>query len=92
MAVIDFLLTATQNIANAQKEIDRLEAEASAADSKTADRATDTARKPAMESQGVNGTTSAGAERVQEQDAVSDAAEDLKKAKIEDETAPEGSG
>ena len=77
-----------QNIANAQKEIDRLEVEANAAEAKTG--ATDNARKPAMENQGVNGSTSAGAELAQEKDADADVAEEMKKAKIEDEDAPEG--
>lgn len=70
-----------------------MEAEANAADSKSADRTTDSARKPAVDNQGVNGNaTSAGAELNQEKDAAADATEELKKAKIEDETAPEGSG
>ena len=44
-----------------------------------------------MENQGVNGNANAGAELAQEKDGAADAAEELKKAKIEDETAPEGS-
>ena len=67
-----------------------MEAEANAVESKSGDRSADAARKPAIENQGVNGP-SAGAERAQEQEAAADAAEELKKAKIEDETAPEGS-
>ncbi|KAK5168953.1 multicopy suppressor of BFA (Brefeldin A) [Saxophila tyrrhenica] len=78
-----------ENIAAAQKEIDRLEAEAQAADSK-AGGATETARTPATEKQGVNGSASAGAQQEQENDGVADATEDLEKAKIEDEKAPEG--
>lgn len=81
-----------QNIANAQKEIERLEAEANAAEAKASDRTTDAARKPAVDNQGVNGGTSAGAELDQEKAADADVAEELEKAKIEDETAPEGSG
>lgn len=72
----------------AQAEIEKLEAEASAADAKNG--ATEAARKPATEKQQVNGTASAGAEREQEADAVADVAEDMKKAKVEDATAPEG--
>lgn len=82
------LLTCIQNTSNAQKEIDRLEAEATAADAKQG--ATDHARKPAQENAGVNGNANAGAELAQEVDGADDAADDLKKAKIEDENAPEG--
>ncbi|KAI7338535.1 hypothetical protein KC315_g1720 [Hortaea werneckii] len=77
-----------ENTAKAQAEIDKLESEANAADSKSG--ATETARKPAAEKEQVNGTASAGAEREQEADAAADVAEDMKKAKIEDQTAPEG--
>ncbi|PVH96361.1 hypothetical protein DM02DRAFT_121069 [Periconia macrospinosa] len=67
-----------ENIAKAQKEIDRLEAEET-------DGATDTARKPSQKNQAVNGgAVSAGAELEQEKDAEADVAEELKKAKIED--------
>lgn len=76
-----------QNIAKAQKEIDRLEAEAEAAN--TNGSATETSRKPAAEKQAVNGHASAGVEPEQEKDAAADVAEDLEKAKIEDATAPE---
>ena len=38
----------------------------------------------------MNGSTSAGAELAQEKDAGADVAEEMKKAKIEDEDAPEG--
>jgi hypothetical protein len=38
----------------------------------------------------VNGSASAGAQQEQENDAAADAAEELEKAKIEDEKAPEG--
>lgn len=73
------VLTESQNVDNAQKEIDRLEAEASAAGP------SDSARKPAA----VNGSASAGAEKAQEKDAVADATKDLESAKIEDNTAAE---
>lgn len=59
-------------------------------ESKTSDRATDSARKPAQENQGVNGSTSAGAELDQEKAADADVAAELEKAKIEDANAPEG--
>ncbi|KAK5124468.1 hypothetical protein LTR85_001685 [Meristemomyces frigidus] len=74
------------NVAKAQAEIDRLEAEANAAEPKDGSRSTDTARKPAA----VNGSASAGAEQEQEKDAAADVTKDLEKAKIEDETAPDG--
>jgi hypothetical protein len=46
----------------------------------------DTHKKPAQKNQGVNGSkVDAGAELAQEKDAIADATEDLKKAKIEDE-------
>ena len=90
-SVFDTPLTYIQNIANAQKEIDRLEAEANAAEAKSADRTIDAARKPAIENQGVNGNASAGAELDQEKDAAADVTDELQKAKIEDENAPEGS-
>ncbi|KAI7667917.1 hypothetical protein KC322_g16518, partial [Hortaea werneckii] len=77
-----------ENTAKAQAEIDKLESEANAADSKSG--ATETARKPAAEKEQVNGTASAGAEREQEADAAADVADEMKKAKIEDQTAPEG--
>lgn len=74
-----------QNIAKAQKEIEKLEAEA--------DDTTDAAQKPSEKNQAVNGDASAGAELAQEKDAVADAAKELESAKIEDatttETAPE---
>ncbi|CAN9408445.1 unnamed protein product [Alternaria sp. RS040] len=75
-----------QNIAKAQKEIDRLEAEEAEEDA--ANGSTDAARKPAQKNQAVNGSASAKAEHDQEKDAAADAADDLKKASIEDkETA-----
>ncbi|CAO2654409.1 Nn.00g111420.m01.CDS01 [Neocucurbitaria sp. VM-36] len=70
-----------ENIAKAQKEIERLEAE----EDEAANGTTDTARKPAQKNQGVNGSVSASAELDQEKDAAADAAEDLKKASIEDQ-------
>ena len=86
------MLNRVQNIANAQKEIDRLEGEANAADAKASERTTDAARKPAADNQGVNGGPSAEAQQDQEKAADADVADELEKAKIEDETAPEGSG
>ena len=80
------LLTSLQNIAKAQKEIDKLEAEEAAEYAATG--STDAARKPAQKNQAVNGDASAEAELAQEKDAAADAADDLKKATIEDkETA-----
>lgn len=76
-----------ENIAKAQKEIDRLDAETDADD----DNGTkDTARKPSQKNQAVNGNAvSAAAELAQEKDAEADVAEDLKKASIEDNAAAE---
>ena len=77
------MLTCPQNIAKAQKEIDRLEEEAK--NEQSANRRThDNSRKPAEKNQAVNGTADAGAELAQEEDAAADASEDLKKASIED--------
>jgi hypothetical protein len=76
-------LTFAQNIAKAQKEIERLEAE----EDEGANGTTDQARKPAQKNQAVNGSASAEAEADQEEDGAADAAEDLKKASLED--APE---
>ncbi|KAL1583945.1 hypothetical protein WHR41_07416 [Cladosporium halotolerans] len=73
-----------ENVAKAQAEIERLEAEADAANGTT-----ETARKPAAEKQGVNGSASAGAEAAQEKDAADDAAKDLEKAYIEDKEQPD---
>ncbi|EME81117.1 uncharacterized protein MYCFIDRAFT_204190 [Pseudocercospora fijiensis CIRAD86] len=67
-----------ENIANAQAEIDKLEAEATA-DASAANSKKES-RKPAAEKQ-VNGSASAGAEKD-----VADAAQELEKAKIDDET------
>jgi hypothetical protein len=67
-----------QNIAKAQKEIDRLEAEED-------EGSKDPARKPAQKNQAVNGgAVSAAAELKQEKDAEADVAEDLKNASLED--------
>ncbi|KAL8718919.1 MAG: hypothetical protein Q9225_004001 [Loekoesia sp. 1 TL-2023] len=76
-----------ENIERAQKEIDRLEAEATmpASTASTGNRRThDTARKPATINQSVNGTASAKTEQAQENDAEADVTEDLQKASIED--------
>lgn len=79
-----------KNIAKAQAEIDKLESEAAAAADKPVNGTTDSARKPAIKNQGVNGQASAGAEADQEKDAAADVAKELEEAKIEDETAPDG--
>jgi hypothetical protein len=77
-----------QNIAKAQKEIERLEAESSpSAPANANSGAKDTHKKPADANQGLNGKVSAKAELAQEKDAVADAAAELKKAKIEDDAA-----
>ena len=79
-----------QNIEKAQKEIDRLEAEAKdpqhASTSSNNRRTHDQAKKPAMANQAVNGTTSTTkAELAQEKDAVADdVTEELGKASVED--------
>jgi hypothetical protein len=71
-----------QNIAKAQKEIDRLEA---AEDHQAEHGSKDTHRKPAQKNQAINGGhVDAAAELEQEKDAVADAEEDLKKASLED--------
>lgn len=80
-------LTRTQNVANAEAEIKRLEDEAAAI---AAGGSTDAARKPAEKNQQVNGSASAGAELSQEKDASADVTKDLEKAKIEDKAAPGG--
>ena len=79
-----------QNVAAAQKEIERLEAEAASAEHAPRPGTTDTARKPAQANQAVNGSASADAEHAQEKDGVADATEDLKKASLEDATTVEG--
>ena len=47
-------------------------------------RAHDNSKKPAEKNQAVNGTADAGAELSQEKDAAADAAQEMKKASIED--------
>ncbi|CAP93938.1 hypothetical protein E8E15_006653 [Penicillium rubens] len=70
-----------ENIKKAQEEITRLEEEESKATApQTNGRATDAAKKPAQE----NGAPSAEAELAQEEDAVADAQDELKKATIEE--------
>ncbi|KAF4762499.1 hypothetical protein HAV15_006481 [Penicillium sp. str.  len=71
-----------ENIKKAQEEITRLEEEETKATSapQTNGRATDAAKKPAQE----NGAPSAEAELAQEQDAVADVEDELKKASIEE--------
>lgn len=79
-------LTTWQNIEKAQKEIDRLEAEAKEPQHSppSTRRTHDHARKPATANQSVNGTASAEAELGQEKDAAADVTEDLKEASVED--------
>lgn len=80
----------SQNVEKAQKEIARLEAEAKDSESSTPPssnnrRARDSAKKPAtVNHQPVNGDADAGPEMPQEKDASDDAADELKKAAIED--------
>ncbi|MCJ1271466.1 hypothetical protein MMC22_011367 [Lobaria immixta] len=79
-----------ENIQKAQKEIDRLEAEAEGKDVQSSSppsgsrRAHDSAKKPARANQSVNGTASAEAELAQENDAASDVAKDVEQVRIED--------
>jgi len=73
-----------KNIAKAKAEIEKLEEEAKAEDEAGASRSRDDSRKVARKNAGVNGEKSATAQQAQEKDAVADAAEDLKKAAIED--------
>ncbi|KAI9706074.1 MAG: hypothetical protein M1836_005480 [Candelina mexicana] len=76
-----------ENIDKAQKEIDRLEADAKneTPSSSTKDHRTrDTAKKPGIKNESVNGTASADTELAQEKDASADVAEDLERAIIED--------
>ncbi|SLM37374.1 nuclear segregation protein [Lasallia pustulata] len=81
-----------ENIEKAQKEIDRLESEAKESESSTLAssnnrRTRDSAKKPAIVNQSVNGDASADAELAQEKDAVADVTEDLRKASMEDKAA-----
>lgn len=83
-----------QNIERAQKEIDRLEAEATAPAStaSTGNRRThETARKPATVNQSINGTASAKTEQAQEKDAEADVADDLRQASTEDKADEQAS-
>ncbi|KAF2839486.1 hypothetical protein M501DRAFT_1056850 [Patellaria atrata CBS 101060] len=75
-----------ENIAKAQKEIDRLETEASSSSpiGTTDDRSKDLGNKPAAANLGINGKVDSEAELRQEKDAEIDVAEELEKAKIED--------
>ncbi|EAW07421.1 putative nuclear segregation protein (Bfr1) [Aspergillus clavatus NRRL 1] len=70
-----------ENIKKAQEEIKRLEEEEAHSDSQ---RATDHAKKVAIENSGVNGKVSAEAELKQENDAAADVSEELQKASLED--------
>lgn len=77
-----------QNIQKAQKEIDRLEADTkdtqSSSPRSSSRRSHDSAKKPALANQSVNGTASAEAELAQENDAVSDVVKDVEQARIDD--------
>ncbi|KAL8830218.1 MAG: hypothetical protein Q9191_001558 [Dirinaria sp. TL-2023a] len=73
-----------ENIEKAQREIDRLEAEAIEMPQSGSRRAHDSSKKPAAINQSVSGTASAQAELEQEKDASADVTEDLKKAGISD--------
>lgn len=75
-----------ENIEKAQKEIDRLGADAQESHSSSiATRKThDTAKKPAIANQSLNGTADAEAELTQEQDAANDVTKEMKEATIED--------
>ena len=64
-----------------------MEAEANTAEASDS-RPTETPRKPNNSKQGVNGSASGGAQRDQEKDADADVADEMSKAKIEDDTAP----
>ncbi len=80
------MLIHPQNIDKAQKEIDRLEAEAHEPQPSSSNRRThDSAKKPAQINQAVNGTASTDAEQAQEKDAAADVSEDLKNASLEDQ-------
>ena len=89
------MLTNIQNMQKVQKEIDRLEAEAEAKDIQSSSppssirRTHDSAKKPAIANQAVNGTTSAEAELAQENDAASDVAKDVEQVRIEDNVEEE---
>lgn len=76
-----------------QREIDRLEAEAKDIQSSSppsgSRRTHDSAKKPTMANQSVNGTTSAEAELAQENDAASDVAKDVEQVRIEDNVEEE---
>ncbi|KAI8939013.1 hypothetical protein NX059_004856 [Plenodomus lindquistii] len=69
-----------ENIAKAQKEIERLEAE----EDEAANGVTDSARKPAQKNQAINGSASAEAEAAQEHDGAADAAAELEKTTLEE--------
>jgi uncharacterized coiled-coil DUF342 family protein len=75
-----------ENIANAQKEIERLNAEAHAANHEGSSGSTDKAKKVAQEHAGdkVNGKVDAARELEQEKDADKDVADEMKKASLED--------
>lgn len=97
--MIHFTNTVLQNIAKAQKEIDKLESEALATTPINSNTGTkDNARNSTQTNEGINGhgatstnkhgaKVDTGAELAQENDAVNDTAVELEKAKIDDGVA-----
>jgi hypothetical protein len=82
---------ALQNIAKAQKEIDKLEVEVVATTAANTNTGTkDNTRKPTQKNEGVNGSNKhdaevdTGTELAQEKDAVNDVAVELEKTKVDD--------
>ncbi|KAF2233782.1 hypothetical protein EV356DRAFT_559825 [Viridothelium virens] len=74
-----------ENIGKAQKEIEKLEAEANGSAGPSNDGTKDEAKKPAQKQQGVNGNASADAELAQEKDAAKDVAEEMQQASLEED-------
>lgn len=87
---VEMMLTTTQNIEKAKKEIEKLEKEAEDAAAATPDPSAsrgrrNQARKPALKETGVNGGgPTAEAEEAAEKGALEDATKDLKEASLED--------
>jgi hypothetical protein len=90
LTVVHILTCLCQNIAAAQKEVDRLEKEALEASTSSASPRGDSRRrdgrgkKAASKDTGANGDLSAEAELAQEKDAAADVADDMTKASIQD--------
>ena len=82
------ILKLSQNIEKAQREIDRLEAEAMEAQSSgkfSSNRRThDSSKKSPIVNQSINGSASGSAEVTQQKGAAIDVMEDLGKASVED--------